>query len=86
MTSPRCDEMQTDVLSQAQKNTGATARAFDLIMLCERECGCGGRLSRERDGERTPCSYVVTGESASHSVRGDLGAGAEPAKGAMMDA
>ena len=78
--------MWCGVFGQPQKNTGATARAFDLIMLCERECGCGGRWSRERDDARTPCSYVMTGESASHGVRGDLGAGAEPAKGAMMDA
>ena len=77
------NEERGHVSSIAQKNTGATALAFDLILLCEREWGCGGLLSREREDARRLCSYVVTGGSASVCARGLFGAGREPESDAM---
>ena len=61
----------------AQKNTGATALAFDLILLCERDCGCCGRLSLERDVVRKPCSKSRVG---ARGDEGALGGGVEPVR------
>lgn len=57
------------------------ALAFDLIMLCERDLGCSGRLC-ERDDARYPCSRVVSDDwgSACACACAPLVAGAEPAK------
>lgn len=59
------------------------ALAFDLILLCERERGCWGRPSREREDERCPCSKVIGDRSEGSCGCASLAEDDEPTRDEM---